>query len=136
MTAKPRQPSHVKSVSKLQDVLDSLQKLQNQMSNEPQGLWGAEGIAGSLEQDLKQGDSNDSDNVKGICGGLAKGVGDKYADNVQYITKVNKDISSGLAWVISKLSTTIQQHSKTDTDVADGANQTNTTQQPTAATEH
>jgi len=120
---KPSKPTHV-DVTKLNTVLETLQGLQSDMSNPRPGTWDA--VQGDLAADLKQGDGTDA---TGIQGDLATGIGDAYKDNVYWIGRARTDIQNGLSTVISMLQTTISQHSGADSEVQQGANKTNTSQQ-------
>ena len=127
MATQPGKPSHVKSVKALNDALDQLKAIQSDLNDPPPGSFDAVGM--TIANDLYQPGAGD---------GITKpdGIHDidkRYQDNVKVVTtQAWPDVTKGVAALIGMLSETIAKHTSTDTGVADGADRTNTTQQPAA----
>jgi hypothetical protein len=114
--ANPSKPTNV-NVQKLNDVLGNLLNLQDELAHPTSGSWGA--VGQTIATDLKQGDNGMQENVATVAG-------QRYADNVTFITEAWGDIKTGVDTLVSMLQTTIAKHGGTDAGVAKTANATGT----------
>lgn len=116
--ANPSQPTNV-NVGALKKVLANLQSIQQDIGEPPAGTF--DEVGETIQPDLM-----------GMQGNAASVAGQRYSDSVKYVNYAWRDVTTGVATLVSMVEQTIAKHQGADDSATQGAQRTNTTQQPTS----